>query len=64
MRRWGEIIPLSAFLSGEGHLASIVTQKSDDGGEEKHHDKIDWIRNFLTRTPPDDEDDFEDEEKN
>jgi hypothetical protein len=44
-------------------LASVVTQESNSGGEEKHQDEINWIRNFLIRTPPDDEDDLEDEEK-
>ena len=47
----------------ENHLASVVTQENDDGCEEEHHDEINGIWNFWARTPPDDEDDLEDEEK-
>jgi hypothetical protein len=62
---------LPNFLSlfeGKSHLASVVTQESDNGSEKKHYDKIDrrdfLEKNFWAETPPKDKDNFEDEEKN
>jgi hypothetical protein len=52
-----------SFLRWESHLASVVTQENDNGCEEEHQDKIDWIRNFLIRASPDDKDDLKDKEK-
>jgi hypothetical protein len=49
------------FFWWEGHLTAVVTKESDNGGEEEHQDKIDWIRDLWLRTPPGNEDDFEDE---
>jgi hypothetical protein len=56
------------LFEGERHLATVVTQESDNGSEKKHYDKIDrrdfLEKNFWAETPPKDKDDFEDEEKN
>jgi len=34
---------VTLFFRREGHLASVVTQESDDGCEEEHHDEINGI---------------------
>ena len=49
-------------FGGESHLASVVTQETDNGCEDEHHDEINGIRNISMRTSPDDEDDLKDEE--
>jgi hypothetical protein len=52
------------LLGREGHLPAVITQNSNNGCEKDHHNKVNRVRDFSTGSPPEDQDDFEDEKEN
>jgi len=78
MRRWGEILKsekfislspqlltsLSAFLSRERHLASVIAEKTNDWSEKDHEDKVEGAHYGGVRPSPEDQDSFKNEKKN
>jgi len=56
-----------SFLGGKSHLPSVVSQKTNDGGEDKHHDGISEMdsmeQEVWPRAMPEDENDLQDEQE-
>ena len=55
--------PIFLSLGRKSHLTSIVTQESDNGRKDQHHDEIDGTEDLWVRTPPEDEDGLKDKKK-
>jgi len=57
-----------SFLRGKCHLASVISQKTNDGSEDERQDKIDEMdpveENAWVQTTPEEENDLKDEQKN
>jgi len=55
---------LTGMFGWKGHLASIITEKANNGSEKDHQDEIDGIAYLRLKTTPQDEDHLKNKKEN